>query len=148
MRAPAVFTIPKRSVYIKSHFWTDVNKTAATFCKKKIRIRRIVITNKASNKVLNTCIQVLIPLPKRNEILKRASRFSFYNSSAKKSLSIFFTSYVCSNETQTLCLIISFVNALPSTKTTFTPRRLLAYCIAPDENLAVVINSPFCACCP
>ena len=35
MRAPAVFTIPKRSVYIKSHFWTDVNKTAATFCKKK-----------------------------------------------------------------------------------------------------------------
>lgn len=32
MRAPAVFTIPKRSVYIKSHFWTDVNKTAATFC--------------------------------------------------------------------------------------------------------------------
>ena len=32
MRAPAVFTIPKRSVYIKSHFWTDVNKTAAAFC--------------------------------------------------------------------------------------------------------------------
>lgn len=29
---PAVFTIPKRSVYIKSHFWTDVNKTAAAFC--------------------------------------------------------------------------------------------------------------------
>ena len=29
MCAPAVFTIPKRSVYIKSHFWTDVNKTAA-----------------------------------------------------------------------------------------------------------------------
>ena len=38
MRAPAVFTIPKRSVYIKSHFWTDVNKTAATFCKKKADI--------------------------------------------------------------------------------------------------------------
>lgn len=34
MSAPAVFTIQKRSVYIKSYFWTDVNKTAATFARK------------------------------------------------------------------------------------------------------------------
>ena len=42
--------------------------------------------------------------------------------------------------------IISRINAAPSTSTTLTPKRFSAYCTAPAENFAVVMNSPFCAC--